>query len=99
MLSIEVDSPTLDVVWLMCPFSVLILMKYEDKNGCSKNGYREFLFEYGIVESREDIETKILYCMIFFDYKGVPYYIYVLQSARFILLPSDIIFNWKISFF
>jgi len=44
---------------------------FQDKSGCSINGFRSFLFEEGIVENLDDIETIIKYYTTQ-DYRGYP---------------------------
>jgi len=44
---------------------------FQDKSGCSINGFRSFLFEQGIVEDLDDVEKQIgMYSLQ--DYKGYP---------------------------
>jgi len=44
---------------------------FQDKSGCSINGFRSFLFEEGIVRNLDDMEVLIHKCVIQ-DYRGYP---------------------------
>ena len=84
------------------PLSILILMKYGDKNGCSRNGSNEFLFEFGIglhvVESKEDFENIKFYHPKL-DYRDVLYSISSPESDINTPPPPEIILNWKTCYF
>jgi len=51
------------------PLSILIHLKFQDKDGCSKNGSREFLFNLRLKKGGE-IEDIMTYAII--DSRGVP---------------------------
>ena len=56
------------------PLSILIHLKYQDKDGCSKNGSRELLFNLKVENGRDiarwDID-RLLNSSIF-DLRGIP---------------------------
>jgi len=45
---------------------------FQDKSGCSINGFRSFLFEEGIVQNLDDMERLIYYLGAIQDYRGFP---------------------------
>jgi len=45
---------------------------FQDKSGCSINGFRSFLFEQGIVEDLDDMDLLIKYNGFIQDYRGYP---------------------------
>jgi len=51
------------------PLSILIHLKFQDKDGCSKNGSRELLFSLK-VEDRGNIDRLLRYSIL--DSRGVP---------------------------
>jgi len=53
------------------PLSRIKTNNFQDKSGCSINGFRSFLFEHGIVEDIDDIESLMNDAMIQ-DYRGYP---------------------------
>ena len=53
------------------PLSILIHLQFQDKDGCSRNGSREFLFDSHIIENERDLSIKKRYQLIL-DHKGVP---------------------------
>ena len=53
------------------PLSRIETNNFQDKSGCSINGIRSFLFEEGIVEDLDDMETLIKNLTIQ-DYRGYP---------------------------
>ena len=66
------------------PLSILIHLKYQDKDGCSKNGSREFLFELTLHPGRPLSYNNTvwhnkydLYSLlgVQFDHRDVPFYI------------------------
>ena len=52
------------------PLSILIHLKFQDKDGCSKNGSRELLFNLRL-KNRRNID-KFLNSTITMDFRGVP---------------------------
>ena len=45
---------------------------FQDKSGCSINGFRSFLFEEGIVEDLDDMERLVYNHDLIQDYRGCP---------------------------
>jgi len=45
---------------------------FQDKSGCSINGFRAFLFEQGIVQNFHDVERLVNNFGTFQDYRGCP---------------------------
>jgi len=59
------------------PLSILIHQKFQDKDGCSRNGSREFLFEVGLVTKEEDSDPLFISrWSVSLDYRGVCYFIF-----------------------
>jgi len=52
------------------PLSILIHQKFQDKDGCSKNGSREFLFLIGILKKEDTTSIKTS-----LDSRGVPLFV------------------------
>jgi len=57
------------------PLSILIHLKFQDKDGCSRNGSREFLFELKMVSDSHDYWKGIKSYSIKVDYRRVLLYI------------------------
>jgi len=74
------------------PLSWYIVRKFEDRNGCSKNGGRGFLFEAEIINNRRAHFFAIHGSLIRVDYRGVPYIIYLkFDFDKF----QDVILRWR----
>jgi len=65
---------------------------FQDKSGCSINGFRSFLFEQGIVQNCDDVEELINNYDTIQDYRGYPI---ELGIERFNLFLSDEILRMK----
>jgi len=72
------------------PLSILIHLKYQDKDGCSKNGSREFLIEIGFRGKNwsRDYKDKII-----LDSRGVPIYLIVKSSVQ--LKYAKVVLNFR----
>jgi len=57
------------------PLSILIHLQFQDKDGCSRNGSREFLFDSHIVENERELQKGLINQLIIVDYRGVPFYL------------------------
>jgi len=73
--------------------SFLILRQYLDKDGCSRNGSREFLFKIQICSSTNTFEHGVSVGFINLDWRGVPYHISY-QNWLEEDLPEDVL-RWK----
>ena len=54
------------------PLSRIGTNDFQDKSGCSINGFRSFLFEEGIVQNLDDLEDLISSSGTIQDYRGYP---------------------------
>jgi len=75
------------------PLSRIETNNFQDKSGCSINGFRSFLFEEGIVEDLYDIEELIKYNDFIQDYRGYPIHLEIEDFDNFPL--SDKILRMK----
>jgi len=66
---------------------------FQDKSGCSINGFRSFLFEQGIVQDLEEMEKLIDIDEMIQDYRGYPIILWIEGSKAFPL--SDEILRMK----
>jgi len=54
------------------PLSRIKTNNFQDKSGCSINGFRSFLFEEGMVRNLDDVESLISTSGLIQDYRGFP---------------------------
>jgi len=57
------------------PLSRVETNNFQDKSGCSINGFRSFLFDEGIVRDLDDMESLLHETLIIQDYRGYPIYL------------------------
>jgi len=75
------------------PLSRIETNNFQDKSGCSINGFRSFLFEEGMVRDLDDMETIINKDYTIQDYRGFPLRLVITDSDDFPL--SDEILRMK----
>jgi len=75
------------------PLSRIETNNFQDKSGCSINGFRSFLFEEGIVRNRPAIEDLIGILFTTQDYRGYPINLWIINLYNFPL--SDEILRMK----
>jgi len=75
------------------PLSRIETNNFQDKSGCSINGFRSFLFEQGIVRDLDDVESLIGNYDTFQDYRGYPIQLEINDFENFPL--SDEILRMK----
>ena len=73
---------------------------FQDKSGCSINGFRSFLFEEGIVEDLDDLEALIRRPNTFQDYRGYPLKLWIYGFNNYplsdeILRMKNVRFNFE----
>jgi len=75
------------------PLSRIQTNNFQDKGGCSINGFRSFLFEQGIVQNLKDVEKLKTGLYIIQDYRGDPISLRIINFKNFPL--SDKILRMK----
>jgi len=75
------------------PLSRIQTNNFQDKSGCSINGFRYFLFEEGIVQDLDDMENLINNYKTIQDYRGYPIQLGIKNFDNFPL--SDEILTMK----
>jgi len=82
------------------PLSRIKTNNFQDKSGCSINGFRSFLFDEGIVQNLDDMERMINKEFTIQDYRGYPI-IFVIDNFKNFPLSDEILRmkNVRFSFF
>jgi len=75
------------------PLSILIHLQYQDAIGCSINGWREFLYSVGIVDSDQKL-WSFVHSYFFQDERGCPIYMKLLPDIPAQQIPVSIL-NFK----
>ena len=82
------------------PLSRIETNNFQDKSGCSINGFRSFLFEEGIVQDLDGLESLINNYDIMQDYRGYPLRSVITDFKNFplsdeILRMKNVQFNFR----
>jgi len=75
------------------PLSILIHLKYQDKDGVSRNGSREFLYETGYCIGKRSFYEQVTGGNIFIDHRGVLFNINFSGGSRTEM--EDVMSRWK----
>jgi len=79
------------------PLSRMKTSNFQDKSGCSINGFRSFLFEQGIVQNLDDMDTIINSYNTMQDYRGYILYFGINYFHKFHLsgIKREVILKTK----
>ena len=75
------------------PLSILIHLKYQDKDGCSRNGFLQFLFTFSIALHRQDLRDLESLYNIGYDHRGCM--IFLKLERRWVEDLSPIVLEMK----
>ena len=64
------------------PLSILIHLKFQDKDSVSLNGYREFLFSSCLISSEDDL-MEMMKGTFLQDKRGCPIYVHIDKPLDF----------------